>query len=93
MFECVKGLWDDYYIIVDGIYFSRDDLIMIHDEKYTITDISDSFQIYLHNYTTLQNSVHDVSNFVEEQLPHSKFIYNKHHALKYDNIQQNEYWN
>jgi hypothetical protein len=93
MFECVKGLCDDYYIIVDGVYFSRDDIIMIHDEKYTITDISDSFQIYLHNYSTLHDSVHDVSNFVEEQLPHSKIIYNKYDALKYENIQQNKYWN
>ena len=93
MFECVKGLWDDYYIIVDGIYFSTDDLIIIRDEKYTITNISDSFQIYLHNYTTLENSIHDAHNFVKEQLPHSKIIYNKYDALNYDNIQQNKYWN
>jgi hypothetical protein len=74
MFECKKAIYDDYYIVFNGIFNSTDDVIIIDDKTYNITGITDKYTVHLLNITSQEHSTYSANEFVD-MLKHNNVVY------------------
>ena len=80
--RCVQGLFEDYYIIYNDIYISRDDIIEINGITYEITGIDEDYNVYtkclilnpLEFIELLGKDYIYVKNCHDEQIQKNKYI-------------------
>ncbi len=81
MFECKKAIYDDFYIVFNGIYNGTDDIIIIGDKTYNITGITDKYTVHLLNITSQEHIVYSADEFVE-MLKYNSVIYKYNRYLE-----------
>lgn len=90
MFECKKAIYDEYYIVFNEIYNGTDDIIIIDNKTYTITGITDIYNVHLLDMQTLhlhKHKVYSAGEFVNIlQNSNVVYKYNRYNECKKRNI-------
>lgn len=95
MWKGAKGIYDDYYIILDnGRYISTDDEFIIQYNEFIITGVDSEYNIYVFDKKNRKGAKYVPDEFVSKfmQSPHLKYVYNSYMERIQKNKEQTKHW-
>jgi hypothetical protein len=81
MWKGAKGIYDDYYIILDtGTYISTDDVLQLKDDILVITGIDSEYNVYVFLKKQKRGAKYNAEEFIPTviQSPYMAYIENQY---------------
>ena len=89
MWKGAKGIYDDYYIILEtGTYVSTDDVLRLKDNVFVITGIDSEYNVYIFHKKMGKGAKYTPKEFIMQYMQSPDIVYIHNQYMK--QIQKNK---